>query len=72
MKNRKSFLWRFTLVNRFTRETIEECFLFGVNLPAAVKRLRNLFPLEMYDVTEVHIVENDSLVVVGFSNYNVL
>lgn len=72
MKNCNLYLWRFTLVQRFTRETIDECFVFGANLPAAVKRLRKLFSIQLYDVVEVHIVEKDFLIIVGFSNYNSL
>lgn len=56
-------------MNRFTREQIDECFAFGSDMPAAVRRLRTYFPVQVYDVSAVTIVENHELVIVGLSNY---
>lgn len=72
MKRTKCYLWRFTIVNRFTREQIDECFAFGSDMLAAVRRLRTYFPVQLYDVSAVTIVENHELVVVGLSNYSAL
>lgn len=68
MNGQKNFAWRFTLVNRFTLERINEVFTFACDLPHATKKVRGLFPASLYDVEQTMCVDNSSVVIVGYSN----
>lgn len=62
-------LWRFTLVNRFSLEHIDEVVCFGDTLVDATKHLRRLFDASLYDIDDVVQVRNSNFVMVGLSNY---
>ena len=64
----KNYFWRFTFVNRFTLEKVEEVFCFASNLPNATRKVRKLFSCALYDVESCHPVKTPSLVIVGYSN----
>lgn len=68
MKKEMQFFWRFTLVNRFSLEKVTDVFCFGSSLTSAVRNLRRLFPVVLYDVDEVMQVQNSHVVVAGYSN----
>lgn len=72
MKNSDVLIWRFTVVNHFTFEQIDEVLAVGSTLHAAEVHLRNLFPSALYDIVDCVQVRNRSLLVVGVSNYSSL
>ena len=62
-------LWRFTLVNRFSLEQIDEVVSFGNTYSQAEKHLRELFPCSLFDVEDCQRVTNKCFVMYGVSNY---
>lgn len=68
MKKRMNYFFRFTLVNRFTCELVRDVYCMGYDVPSATRHLRRLFSAGLYDVSDVMMVSNPSLVVVGYSN----
>lgn len=72
MDKKKKNIFRFTLVNHFTLEKLDGVFALGRDVSSAIRNLRRLFPTALYDVEEVMMVDNPSLVIVGYSNLEVL
>lgn len=72
MDKKKKNVFRFTLVNRFSLEKLDDVFVFGRDVSSATRNLRRLFPTALYDVEEAMLFENSSLVIVGYSNLEAL
>lgn len=71
MKNKKSFLWQFTFVNKFTLVTTPYVITVASTLQEATKNVRRIFEPSMYDVqTSVCIKRRGAIVISEYTLYD--
>lgn len=69
---KQSLIFRFTLVNHFTLEYVDEVIALGHDLKKAESNMRLLFPVSLFDIIDVQCIKNSKFVMCGTSNYDSL